>query len=292
MIMENLTHIYEIIDNHRIVFNSNATDSDVLQLFETWQENDDRPEISVIDMSRCSIAELKQPEKFVSKFKSLIANSFENLVEFIAPNNLQKIGRGYFSGCEKLQFVRLCPTSNSMKEIGEEAFLNCDSLKKVILPESLIKIGNAAFKGCDSLEFVELPSNIEELGEDSFAGSEKIILLDLSRCMKIKDLKIRVSAKQVYLPACLETFEGTGKVEDLWVPPMLNRINYKSTIRTNIWCFSNRLKSLNQIESYCTLCVPHSLADRYLKIRDAEGRGAKIFDFGEDGHKTQDYFWI
>lgn len=292
MIMENLIDRYEIIDGNQLVFNSKASASEVQQILETWKEKENTKDISIIDMSNCNITELRQPDYWPKGTISLISQKFENLVEFIPPRILEKIGENYFASCKKLRAVKFDSSSNSMTEIGENAFRYCDSIIEISLPKSLRKIGDGAFRGSEAMEFMELPSNIEEIGEESFAGLNKLILLDLSRCIKIKELKIRVQAKQVYLPVNLEKLECSGRIEDLWVPPTLKKINCKTIGRTNIWCFSNLLASLKQIEGLCNFCVPHSLAERYQRIVDAERSTVKIFDFGEDGHKTQDYFWI
>lgn len=292
MIMENLTDRYEIIDGTRLVFNPKVSAYEVHQIFETWKGNESATDISVIDMSNCNIAELRQPDDWSNSRNSLISESFKNLVEFIAPRVLEKIGDSYFRSCEKLKNVKFDFSSNSITEIGENAFLYCDSLVQISLPNSLKKIGNGAFKGCDSLEFMELSANIEEIGEDSFANSKNLILIDLSRCLKIKELRIKVSAKHVYLPAHLEILECSGMMENLWLPPTIKEIAFKSLLRTNIWCFSDRLVSLNHIENYGYLCVPHSLTSRYQKMAEIQQQSIKIFDFGEDGHRAQDYFWI
>lgn len=292
MIMENLIDRYEIIDGNRLVFNSKASASDVQQILDTWKEKENTTGISIIDMSNCNITELRHPDYWPKGTMSLISRNFENLVEFIPPRILEKIGEDYFADCKKLRTVRFDSSSNSMTEIGENAFLHCDSIVEISLPKSLKKIGDGAFKSCNSIEFMELPANIEEIGEDSFALLNKMIWLDLSQCVNIKDLKIKVWAKQVYLPVNLETLECSGRIEDLWIPPTLKKIHYKTIGRSNIWCFSNLLTSLKQIEGLCTLCVPHSLAEKFQRIVNAERSTVKIFDFGEDGHKTQDYFWI
>ena len=291
MIMENLTDRYEIIGGNRLVFNSNASASDVQQLLETWKGNGNMTGITIIDMSDCNITELRQPDNW-NRSNSLISKIFENLVEFIAPRALEKIGDSYFRSCEKLRTVKYDSSSNSMTEIGENAFQGCDSMAEISLPKTLKKIGEGAFFGNESIEFLELPANIEEIGEDSFDGFEKMILLDLSRCTKIKDLTINVKSKQVYLPVNIETLEFSGTIEDLWVPPTLKKLNCKTLGRPSIWCFSNLLTSLKQIEGRCTLCVPYSLAERYQRIAEAERSTVKVFGFGEDGNKLQDYFWI
>lgn len=49
---------------------------------------------------------------------------------------------------------------DGVKEIGEEAFSENSSIKKVILPNSVEKIKYNAFFGCENLEEVELNDEI------------------------------------------------------------------------------------------------------------------------------------
>lgn len=47
-------------------------------------------------------------------------------------------------------------------------FYNCESLKKLTLPETLLHIGDSAFKGCSQLDPFELPAQLQYIGRDAF----------------------------------------------------------------------------------------------------------------------------
>ena len=55
-----------------------------------------------------------------------------------------------------------------VKSIGEEAFSNCLSLKKVDIPDSVTSIGDYAFSGCRSLTSVVIPDSVTSIGEYAF----------------------------------------------------------------------------------------------------------------------------
>ncbi len=59
-------------------------------------------------------------------------------------------------------------------DIGERAFSSCDTLKRIILPDTLRKIGNYSFYACYSLEIASLPQSLESLGEGSFCGCTRL----------------------------------------------------------------------------------------------------------------------
>lgn len=51
--------------------------------------------------------------------------------------------------------------------IEKRAFYKCKELKKVQLPESLLRIGEQAFYFC-GIEELELPEGLQELGDKAF----------------------------------------------------------------------------------------------------------------------------
>ena len=69
-----------------------------------------------------------------------------------------------------------------VKEIEEEAFVNCKSIEEINLPSSITVIGESAFLGCRKLKKCSLPENINILSDYLFAGCkslEKIYIPDL-----------------------------------------------------------------------------------------------------------------
>ena len=53
-------------------------------------------------------------------------------------------------------------------EIGEEAFLSCETLTSVTIPQSVVCIGNSAFCDCERLAEVRLPESIAKIGKYAF----------------------------------------------------------------------------------------------------------------------------
>lgn len=68
-----------------------------------------------------------------------------------------------FNGCKKLTNFTLGNVedmSTIARSIGNQAFLNCTSLKQVILPNSVTTIGANAFSGCTNLQTVSIFASI------------------------------------------------------------------------------------------------------------------------------------
>lgn len=69
---------------------------------------------------------------------------------------------------------------NSIRFIGDYAFLGCRSLKSITIPNKVERIGNAAFNSCESLESVTLPKSVLSIGEYAFALCEGLKSITLS----------------------------------------------------------------------------------------------------------------
>lgn len=67
-----------------------------------------------------------------------------------------------------------------------DGFIDCDNLKKIILPESLTVISDNAFRSCDKLYSVVLPNNLETIGSQVF-----------EYCTALSNLSIPASLKKI-----------------------------------------------------------------------------------------------
>lgn len=57
-----------------------------------------------------------------------------------------------------------------IEEIEESAFINCEDLEEVVLPETLRIIDKSAFQNCVSLKSINFPESIRSISENSFSG--------------------------------------------------------------------------------------------------------------------------
>ena len=53
--------------------------------------------------------------------------------------------------------IETCKINEKTKVVCKEAFLDCTTLKEIVVPESVEQIGEKAFKGCDALESLTVP---------------------------------------------------------------------------------------------------------------------------------------
>ena len=86
-------------------------------------------------------------------------------------------------------------------ELRDNAFYMCETLRGIILPDTVARIGHHCFYACDMLEAVRLPEGLEEIGEGCFCG-----------CIGLKDISLPASLDE--LPAsCFRACESLAGIE-------------------------------------------------------------------------------
>ena len=130
-----------------------------------------------------------------------------SLTSITIPNSVTSIGAVVFFGCSKLTGINVesdntkytsedgvlfnkdktrivCyPTGkagttytipNSVTNIDELAFYDCDDLTSVTIPTSVTLIDNRAFSGCSSLTSITIPNSVTSIGEAVFSGCSSL----------------------------------------------------------------------------------------------------------------------
>ena len=106
---------------------------------------------------------------------------------------LSRIGDKAFLGCKSLENYRNEDgsihkvISDSVTEIGAEAFSECDSLKEIQIPKKVGTLGSSAFKNCDILENAYIPDSVKSdgIGASCFEGCEKLVTVRLPRGIEV-----------------------------------------------------------------------------------------------------------
>ena len=86
------------------------------------------------------------------------------------------IGDGCFRGLLCLKKVRI---PEGIVRIGDYAFECCGALEKVYFPDSLTAIGAGAFSGCGALTLADLGEGVERIGRGAFLCCDSLVYLDL-----------------------------------------------------------------------------------------------------------------
>ena len=94
--------------------------------------------------------------------------------------------------------------SYSVVSIGDGAFLYCDNLKTVMLPDSVTSVGICSFYECTKLEEVNLGNSVISIGENAFM-----------HCTSMKKLTIPQSLEVIGQGAFYYVHGSTKKLEEL-----------------------------------------------------------------------------
>lgn len=117
------------------------------------------------------------------------------------------IGKEAFMGCDSLKMVILPESVNS---IGEGAFTLCKKLKSFNLPSGVTELPLCAFSQCSSLDSIDLPANIQTICKMAFYGCSHIQKINLHEGLtSIGDMAFydcsSTKLQDITLPASVQT---------------------------------------------------------------------------------------
>ncbi len=90
-----------------------------------------------------------------------------------------------FTGNPKILNIPAKIDGKEVVQIRENAFYKCESLEKIILPDTVKFVGHHAFFNCTSLEEVELSDNIYSIDEGCFSGCISLEKISFSDNLKV-----------------------------------------------------------------------------------------------------------
>ena len=133
----------------------------------TWEHLEQQEDLGEVDFS--SKAEVSYPAKLRGKYSTPI-NTFNSLI-YADPEKTILVGHG-----KRVAENLVIP--EGVKEIVEDTFVDCLSIKTVKLPSTLEKIGKDVFRGCDELTELTFLSDIELDFDNDFVDWSKIVSIN------------------------------------------------------------------------------------------------------------------
>lgn len=143
--------------------------------------------------------------------------------------------------------------------IGESAFVGCDILKRVVIPEGIVTIENYGFNGCRKLVDISISDSVKSIGKGGFSMCENLVSLEIPDSVEylgpdvftydwvLTDLKIS-DDNQFYKvvdgvvfnkeETCLHTFLFSKSDKSYVIPDTVERIE------AHAFDFNNSLESL------------------------------------------------
>ena len=145
------------------------------------------------------------------------------------PNSIVQISDNAFDDCNKITKVVL---PNGLTSIGAAAFNNCSALTSINIPESVTTIGEYAFYNATSLASdINIPNGINTIKEYTFYGCKNLSKVTLPQNVtKIEDNAFALCTKltSITLPEYLTTigiqaFQGAG-LTSITIPAYVKEI--------------------------------------------------------------------
>lgn len=133
----------------------------------------------VVEISSTAFFECAKLEsvKLPASVKYIFDNAFaycEMLKSVDIPKSVVTIAEKAFFGCESLKTVNFAANS-LLKSIGAAAFMDCDSIVRVSIPNGVDSISANTFNGCHSLTTVTIPKSVKGIGNDAFKDCYKLV---------------------------------------------------------------------------------------------------------------------
>lgn len=141
------------------------------------------------------------PELYLKSIPEYYMYKSSAITAFHIPNNINKIGNSAFKWCDKLNNITL---SNSLVNIGEEAFLGCGELTRIDFPKSVTYIGDGAFKFCHNLNEIYLNNQSISIGEKAFYGCSENLIVNYAGTKKQWNRSLSINFPRDILIKCLD----------------------------------------------------------------------------------------
>ena len=207
------------------------------------------------DLSMCSfrLFEVQKPKEEEVWSTEVTKEDFENAVEDEFGVKYSKDWKRLLkapAGLKGRYFIK-----EGVKVIGEEAFINCIFIKKIVIPNSVKRIGNGAFTKCHSLGNIYIPKNINTINGNPFSDCCSLTNINIPNGVtNIGDYAFYdcESLTNMNIPNSVTTI-GEGAFSNCHSFTSINIPNSVTTIGKYAFCCCHSLTSINIPNSVTTI---------------------------------------
>ena len=129
--------------------------------------------------------------------------------------------------------VKIDGTDYAVVSISNEAFVNSDQMKSIVINEGVTSIGEYAFFECDSLTSVILPSSVVEIKRNALYMCRALTSFTIPRGIKTIESELFggcVALKHIDIPSSIDyigdgAFKWCGALETISIPEGIKIIN-------------------------------------------------------------------
>ncbi|KAL3926514.1 MAG: hypothetical protein SGBAC_013448 [Bacillariaceae sp.] len=145
-----------------------------------------------------SLKEVSLPEGL----KKIKPNSFIHCISLRyvkIPSTVEIIERDAFKGCKALEDVDFGspPKRPILKEMEWEAFMDCISLRKIKIPNTLTVIKSSVFFGCTALVDVEISEGVQEIEHSAFGKCNALQAVILPQSVELIGIRAFASCPRL-----------------------------------------------------------------------------------------------
>lgn len=186
------------------------------------------------------LGDLKRGEQFV------LARYLGNDEEVWLPDGIHSIKAAAFSGNKALRKVHV---PDSVLRIANQAFSACTALEEVQLGKNIDAFGISVFKGCTSLKSIVMPDSLRLVGSETFSGCTSLREVHLSEklnAIPVEMFKNCTSLRSIKIPDNVEViriyaFDGCASLEKV-------QFGQKQKLTAIGWDAFARCTSLKSVE--------------------------------------------
>lgn len=157
------------------------------------------PKIAQIALDIYKESKADEIKKIVEKRKASEKDNYDEKTKTLKLSNKRvTIKIGEFFNRNDIEIVEI---PGSVNTIGQSAFENCKSLKKVVIGLGCQTIGDKAFACCENMEEIEIPSTMKQICSYAFSNCKSLEKVELPNlkvisqflfvgCTGLKEIKI------------------------------------------------------------------------------------------------------
>lgn len=192
----------------------------------------------VIGLGSCKDKHVVIPSSYNGKPVVSVNGFYNSNIESVTlPKSVATIGEGAFENCKSLKKVVF---EGAVSSVGAHAFEGCSTLERIAFSEGLTSIGAWSFRSCEGLKEVTFPESLRTIGEHAFelcislksvsVPKKVTVIADyaFSGCSSLMSLTLQEGLKTIGSDA----FGGCEALASLTLPESLTSIGNSAFARS------------------------------------------------------------